>query len=193
MSHLLPEVGHVRITTEAGREYVFRPALSRVAALGDPVEIIAVYGDLHRPSAARDAAIYVLATFCDEPDCTELTGWRDADGWHSGAMPVGEMVTIALHLMMHGMAGKARPGQKSAPGEYSPRFDVAEHIAAAVVHLGVSRQEAADMTMTEIQMLVEAKYPDAHKKAGKDYATRDEYRAQMAAIMERRKKALDKI
>lgn len=193
MSHLLPEVGHVRITTKAGREYVFRPALSRVAALGDPVEIIAVYGDLHRPYAARDAAAYVLATFCDEPDCTPLTGWRDDGGWHAGAMPAGEMVTIACHLMMHGMAGKARPGQRSAPGEYSPRFDVAEHIASAVVHLGVSRQEAADMTMTEIQMLVEAKYPDAHKKAGKDYATRDEYRAQMAAIMERRKKALDNI
>lgn len=183
----------MRITTEAGREYVFRPALSRVAALGNPIEIIAIYGDLHRPSAARDAAAYVLAMFCDDPDSTELIGWHDVDGWHHGAIPAGEMVTIALHLMMHGMAGKARPGQRSAPGEYSPRFDVAEHIAAAVVHLGVSRQEAADMTMTEIQMLVEAKYPDVHKKAGKDYATRDEYRVQMAAIMERRKKALDKI
>lgn len=192
MDHLLPEVGHVRITTKAGRDYTFRPALSRVAALGDPIQIVAIYGDLHKQDTACNAAAYVLATMSDEEDCTELTGWIGAAGWVDGEIPAGEMVIIARHLMMHGIAGKARPGKRAAPGEYSPRFDVAEHVAAAVVHLGVTRSDALAMTMTEIQLLVEAKYPDAHKKAGKDYATRDEYRAQMAAIMERRNKALAK-
>lgn len=185
--HLLPEVGHVRITTEAGREYTFRPALSRVAALGDPVQIVATYGDLHRPSTAVSAAAYVLTTMCDG-ECAELVGHADGNVWRFGAMPPGEMVTIARHLMQHGIAGKARPGKQAAPGKYSPRFDVAEHVAAAVAHLGVSRAEALDMTMTEIQLLVEAKFPDAKAKA-RDVPTRDEYRAQMAAIIERRNKA----
>lgn len=188
MRHLLPEVGHVRVTTEAGREYTFRPALSRVAALGDPVQIVATYGDLHRQSTAISAAAYVLATMCDD-DCTDLIGYADGEVWRFGAMPPGEMLTIARHLMQHGIAGKARPGAQAAPsGKYSPRFDVAEHVAAAVAHLGVSRDDALGMTMTEMQLLVEAKFPDAKAKA-RDVPTRDEYRAQMAAIMERRNKA----
>lgn len=180
---MLVECGFAKATTSEGVEYSFTPSLGRIAALGTPQEIVKLYAGLHGPSAAKDAA-YVLASLCDQEDPTPLVGWIDEDGAHPGVMPESEQIIIARHLMQHGIAGKAKPSNKG-DGKYSDKFDAAEYIAAARVHLGLSSADAEALSMTEFQMMFEMKFPS--KADGKrDVPTKEEYLASLKAIEGRR-------
>jgi hypothetical protein len=180
---MLVECGFAKVTTSEGVEYSFTPSLGRIAALGTPQEIVKLYAGLHGASAAKDAA-YVLASLCDQEDPTPLVGWIDEDGAHPGLMPESEQIIIARHLMQHGIAGKAKPSNKG-DGKFSDKFEAAEYIAAARVHLGLSSADAEALSMTEFQTMFEMKFPS--KADGKrDVPTREEYEASMKAIEGRR-------
>ena len=182
---MLIECGFVRATTEDGTEFTFTPSLGRIAALGNPQEIVALYAALHGPKAEAEAA-YVLAGLCDQADPSALIGWHEPDPdaplgqarlrWRDGQMPPAERVIIARHLMQHGIVGKARP-EKSGSGDYSDRFDAAEYIAAARVHLGLSSADAEALSMTELQQMLEMKFPDAAKRQATDIPSLEEYQA----------------
>ena len=174
---MLIEAGFVRVQDGEGREWSFRPSLGRIASLGDPQEIVAIYARLHGEKAAQEAA-YVLACLCDQDDATPLIGWVDEQGEPPGLMPPGEQVIVAQHLMRHGIIGKARPD--TGEGRYSDRFEAAEYIAAARVYLGLSSADAAELSMTEFQTMFEMKFPEANKK--RDVPSREEYRAAMASL-----------
>lgn len=184
---MLVECGLTRAQLPDGSEWVFRPSLGRIAALGSPREIVELYAALHGPRAA-EAATWVLAVLCDSEDVTPLTGWVEDVGPPGaahlermpGAMPDAEMVLIARHLMRHGICGKARPGQGG--GGYAQEFHAAEHIAAAVAHLGMTPDAAAALSMTEMQAVFEAKFPEQHRK--RDVPTADEYRQFMTRMKE---------
>jgi hypothetical protein len=186
---VLVECGFVRVWAGGG-EWSFTPSFARIAGLGRPDEVVALYAALHGPDAAAEAT-YVLAGLCDQEDPTPLIGWRDADhpaadvggGWHQGLMSDMEKIVIAQHLLQHGMVGKARP-EGEAPAEqgaYSKTFDAAEYVAAARVHLGLSTADAEALSMSEFQRMFEMKFPDANKKK-RDVPTRAEYEAAMAAL-----------
>lgn len=185
---MLVECGFVRATTsEGGAEYTFRPSFARIASLGSPHEIVALFAALHGPDAEADAT-YVLACLCDQEDATPLIGWRDEAGWHQGSMPAAEKVIIARHLMTHGICGKARPGSPSAGGgQFSDRFDAAEYIAAARVHLGLSSADAEALSMTEFQAMLAMKFPDSDAAGAKarNVPSREQYDAAMAKMKER--------
>lgn len=181
---MLVECGFSRITTSDGAEFTFTPSLGRIAALGSPQEIVRLYAGLHGASAARDTA-YILASLCDQPDPTPVIGWMDGIDYYPGLMPAVEQVLLARHLMQHGISGKARPSSGKAEGKFSNKFDAAEYIAAARVHLGLSSADAEALSMTEFQMMFEMKFPK--KTLGeRDVPTRDEYNASLAAIERRR-------
>lgn len=168
-------------------EWTFTPSIGRIAQLGTPQEIVALYVALHGSKAGQEAA-YVLACLCDQDDVTPLIGWRDDTGaWQPGAMPEGEQILIARHLMQHGIVGKAKPGKTDGPaqGGYADRFDAAEYIAAARVHLGLSSADAEALSMTEFQAMFEMKFPNAGPKK-LDVPSREEYEALMRRIKERR-------
>ena len=179
---MLVECGFVRAQAGDGVEWTFTPSLGRIAALGSPHEIVELYGDLHDPERAAAAARFILASLCDQDDATPLIGWLDeALQDHAGHMPPAEQVIIARHLMQHGIAGKARPGGRGAQdGRYSDTFHASEFIAIARVHLGMGADEAEALSMTELQGLLELKFPEAFK--GRDVPTREEYEAGMAAM-----------
>jgi Family of unknown function (DUF6246) len=178
---VLVECGFVRAAIDGGEEYTFTPSFGRIAALGSPHEIVQTFAALHGPRAAQEAA-YVLAGLCDQDDPAPLIGWRDADGTqHPGAMPEAEQIVIARHLMQHGICGKARPGGAPADGKFSDRFDAAEYVSAARVHLGLSSADAEALSMTEFQTMFAMKFPNA-KGGAKDVPTRDEYEAAMARV-----------
>lgn len=166
----------MRAVASDGAEFTFRPALSRIASLGSPQEIVSLYAGLHGPRAAQDSA-YVLACLCDQDDATPLVGWTDEQGAHSGLMPPDEQIIIARHLMQHGIVGKAKPGK--GDGKYSDSFSAAEYIAAACVHLGLSREDAESLSMTEFQTMFEMKFPDSKAK---EMPSRDDYQAFMAKM-----------
>lgn len=184
---MLVECGFTRAQVSDGREWTFTPSLAGIAALGSPTEIVSIYAGLHGPAAPHHAA-YVLATLCDQEDCSDLIGWTGlaANGraleQYPGLMPADEQVIIARHLMQHGIAGKARPGQPG--GSYSPRFDAAEYVSAARVHLGLSSADAEALSMTEFQTMLEMKHPAAGRK--RDLPTREEYHASKKRFLELR-------
>ncbi len=181
---MLVESGFVRAVDGEGREWTFRPSFGRIASLGTPHEIVAIYARLHGPHAAKEAA-YVLACLCDQEDASSLIGFHGDDGlFHYGSMPVAEMVIIARHLMRHGIAGKARPG--NGGGKFSQAFDAQEYISAARVHLQLSSKDAEDLSMTEFQTMFEMKFPQAGNKGGaRDVPSREEYREAMRQHEER--------
>lgn len=184
---MLVECGFVRATTSGGQEFTFWPSLGRIAGLGSPHEIVETFAALHGPNAAQEAA-YVLACLCDQEDGSALIGWRDEAGeWHDGEMPPAERVIIARHLMRHGICGAARPDAPAGgeAGQYSDRFNAAEYIAAARVHLGLSSADAAALTMTEFHAMFAMKFPDSGPGKGakrRDVPTRQQYDAAMARV-----------
>ena len=185
---MLVEFGFVRAATSEGTEFTFTPSLGRIAALGNPQEIVRLYAGLHEAAAARDAA-YILASLCDQADPTQMLGWIDEAGYHAGLMPAIEQILIARHLMQHGIAGKARPGGSKGDGKFSDKFEATEYIAAARVHLGLSSADAEALSMTEFQMMFEMKFPKKGGDGKRDVPTRDEYNASLAAIEGRRVKS----
>lgn len=178
---MLVECGFVRACTPDGLEFTFKPSFRRISELGDPHAIVATYAGLFGPRAEREAK-FVLACLCEQEDPGPLIGWVDGDGEHEGAMPAAEQVLIARHLMQHGIAGKARPGK--GDGKFSDRFECAEYISAARVHLGLSSADAEALSMTEFQTMLEMKFPEQGKKA-RDVPSREEYDAAMKAHKER--------
>ncbi len=173
---MLVEHGFTRATLADGTEYTFTPSLGRVAALGHPREIVELFGRLHGPGAAA-AAREVLSVFCDHGDLAPLIGEPEPEPpafgfrldkpprWKPGAITERAQVILARHLMQHAVSGKARPGTNTdGEGEYATEFHVSEHIAAARVHLGLSAEDAAACSMSELQQLISAKFPSEEER-----------------------------
>lgn len=183
---MLVECGLVRATTSDGAEFTFRPSLGRIASLADPAGIVRLYGRLFG-ERATEAAAEVLIGLCDQDDLAPLIGEPDAapDGvrWIGGAMPPAERVIVAQHLMRHGIVGKARPSAEGE-GAYSDKFEAAQFIAAARVHLGLSSADAEALSMTELQTLLEMKFPES-ARGQHDTPTRERYEAAMKMMRER--------
>lgn len=164
-----------------------------VAAFGGIPAWLASY--LSRPQSSKQAvyaAMNVLAACCDE-DISPLIGelrpgksgkWLFV--YRKGLMPVSDMVLIAQSLIHHGIIGKAkvRKLQRHEGGEASSEFNAFDYINAARTHLGMSREEAERLTMTEFQMLLAAKFPEQ-----KGF-TREEYDAVTEGYLARKARKL---
>jgi hypothetical protein len=184
---VLVECGFTVATAPDGTSWSFTPSLGRIAGLGTPYEVVDLFAALHGPNAAQ-AAAYVLACLCDQEDPLPLIGWHEGEPlrWVPGLMPAAEQIVVAQHLMRHGIVGKARPDAQGS-GDYSDRFDAAEYVAAARVHLGMSAADAEALSMTEFQLMLEMKFPDAAKHSGRDIPSAEEYEAAMARLKERQR------
>ena len=67
-------------------------------------------------------------------------------------------------------------------GERTTEFKAFDYISAARSHFGMNRAEASQLTMTEFQMLLAAKYPDQKGFTREEYdSIADEYLAKQAA------------
>lgn len=138
---------------------------------------------------AMMAAMTVLAACCDR-DVTPLIGEirpAKASGkafkMRRGAMDEFDMLVVAQSLITHGIIGKAkvRRLQRHESGEATSEFNAFEYISAARNHFGMSRAEAEQLTMTEFQVLIAAKYPDQKGFTKDEYdAVADDYLAKKA-------------
>ena len=92
----------------------------------------------------------------------EWKGWRNCVVYRPGQVPKNDIIVLAQHLMQHGVVGKAkvRQLQRHETGERTTEFKAFDYISAARSHFGMNRAEASQLTMTEFQMLLAAKYPD---------------------------------
>lgn len=143
------------------------------------------------------AAMHVMQACCDD-DITSLVGeWRPGKRgivYRAGGMSVGEIILIAHTLIEHGVMGKAkvRKPQRSETNSYVNEFRAVEYINAARIHFGISRDEAFRLTMTEFQLMINAKYPDQKGFTREEYdAVRDDYfkRREARIAAEKAKKA----
>lgn len=149
-----------------------------------------------KPAYGREvlsAAIIIMRSCCED-DISGLVGsWKPSKKgmmYVRGGMPVAGIVEIGRRLMEHGVIGmsKIRKLQRDEgkKGEFTKEFNTMEYISMARAHFGMSREQAEDLTMTELQELIKVKFP---QKAG---FTREEYDDIYAARNERRAKALAK-
>lgn len=172
------DIGHVRVETGAGQEFILVPSLAAMSRIGSPIEVVRTFHDLHHPILrdARRAAIRVIWACCDDETISTVTG----DAFTVGTWPDSEMLIIAQHLMRHGIIGTAKPkaSSKRDQGQYADRFDPSEYIDAAMIHLGLVRADAEILTMTQLQRMIDSKHP---KKPGVEIG-REEYRAAMAKL-----------
>ena len=147
-----------------------------------------------KPAYGREvlsAAIIIMRSCCED-DISGLVGsWKPSKKgmmYVRGGMPVSDIVTIGRRLMEHGVIGmsKMRKLQRDEgkKGEFTKEFNTMEYISMARAHFGMSREQAEDLTMTELQELIKVKFP---QKAG---FTREEYDDIYAARNEKRAKAL---
>jgi len=135
------------------------------------------------------AAMTVLSACCDR-DVSPLTGEirpAKASGksfkLRRGSMDEFGMLVIAQSLIAHGIIGRAkvRKLQRHEGGEATNEFNAFEYISAARNHFGMSRAEAEQLSMTEFQLLIAAKYPDQKGFTKDEYdAVADEYLAKKA-------------
>lgn len=107
-----------------------------------------------------------------------------------GQMGDFEIIVIAQSLITHGIIGKSK-GRKLQRNESGPttEFNAFEYISAARMHFGISREEAQQLTMTEFQIMLSAKYPPqkGYTKEEYDSAT-DDYFSNKAKRIEKEKK-----
>lgn len=143
----------------------------------------------HFAKGALMSAMTVLQACCDR-DVSPLTGeivpgksGRWGMVYRKGAMPLPDMVLIAQSLITHGIIGKAkvRQLQRHETGKATTEFHAFEYINAARNHFSMSRQEAENLTMTDFQQLLAAKYPDQKGFTREEYEqVADDYLARKA-------------
>ncbi|MGZ0799616.1 DUF6246 family protein [Kluyvera ascorbata] len=137
--------------------------------------------------------MHVLQACCEDDLTTmigEWKGWRHCVVYRPGLMPKSDIIVVAQHLMQHGVVGKAkvRQLQRHETGERTTEFKAFEYISAARSHFGMNRAEASQLTMTEFQILLAAKYPDQKGFTREEYdKVVDDYVAKQAV---RRSKAI---
>ncbi|MFP1897239.1 DUF6246 family protein [Lonsdalea quercina] len=143
------------------------------------------------------AAMSVLDACCDR-DPSKLIGeiipgktGKWAFVYRKGAMPVLEMVIVAQSLITHGIIGKAkvRQLQRHESNQATTEFRAFEYITSARIHLGLSREEAERLTMTEFQLMLAAKYPGPKGYTKEEYdEAADDYFANKAKRLAKAKK-----
>lgn len=135
------------------------------------------------------AALSVMEA-CSESDLSSLIGeFRPAKAKgkafkrRPGMMSDFDILLIAQSLITHGIIGKAkvRQLQRHESGQATTEFRAFDYISAARNHFGISRAEAEQLSMTEFQIMLNAKYPDQKGFTRDEYdATKDDFLAKQA-------------
>ncbi len=174
--------------TKAG-DFTFYPSFENMAKIGTPSEIIDVFSSVHMISfndwlsnttlsnnglvnqahsihknLALESAKLVLQSCCSQ-DVTPLVG-----GWKMGITKMygqigfetnpDKILTIAKHLLFHGIVGKSDKKETNKYAKKSTEFHADHFVTMARRHLNVGRDEAWSMTMTELIKEIEAITPD---------------------------------
>lgn len=134
-------------------------------------------------------AMFVMSCCCDD-DISSLVGeWIPSKlgvKYRLGKLPPKVIINFAKNLMAHGVIGccELPKQEKSANNEFSESFDVIEYISLARTHFNMSREDAENLTMTELQQLLKSQMPTNASK--EEMYTEEEYDLIMAEYEKRR-------
>ena len=172
-------------------DYLFIPSFENLSKLGEPAEIINAYTVLLSNSEYEamnrfsgpysylikyinekqllklQTAKQVLRCCCND-DITDLIGGKKKK---KGLMPEQNIFLLAKTLLDYGVTGRAkvRISQRNESKSYTSEFKVNDYINNAIVHLGLSLDEAKKLTMTEYILLMSKKYPDNDGLTSQEY------------------------
>lgn len=178
--------GHASIRFD-GREITLIPSLKNIERIGSPKEIIDTFKFISKGIFDHQSflkSMHILECCLEkgsDEDLSELFGHL-SPSYHGdrilfkrGLQNPNTALTLAAHLLMHGVCGKsAKVSKKEAkPVE---EFNAAEYINIARRNFNLSYDEAKNMTMTEVLMMCqqsldsekgesEAPTPEEHKEA----------------------------
>lgn len=203
---ILKDIGEIGIHTDK-RDVILRPSLYAMSELGSPREIVEIVSLVcegaiseHDERAQMIAARSVLAS-CTEEDISDLVGYWTEDSFVRGAMEPEDILVIARSLLRHGVVG-ALPAEEGRGDdrepEYVAEFDARGYVATVMAHLGLSENDAWQMTMTAALGALRAKYPPQpsdgpggrsptakeHEATMREYDKIDAIRKQQAAASE---------
>lgn len=193
---LLVEYGHAQI--KWGDEvFTLSPSLINISKLGSKTEIVELLKVFMSPFTRSitkfGIAIDVLNACSDRPLPHELTGSTEFSEKRGillyrkprHNLPMFEdCITLAEHMIVHGIIGNVEGDED---GEPMTEFDAYKVMEVAMEHLSLSRDDSANMTMTEFIRRMQLKYPTTNKKASKQKAI-SEFDAMIAWRKEQDKK-----
>lgn len=193
------EAGELAVST-ATKDYLFRPSFAAMASLGSPTEIVELFGALYSTPEINPVypaesyrrwekevlgVAYDVLTACCDDDVTPLIGHVGSkyDSWVPGAMPPEHMIPLARSLMKHGITGNIKLRGKPKQEDYTSDFKAKDFVASAIAHLGLSEDEAWNMTMTTFATAMRAKFGSPKEEELNDIADRhDDNMQRLAAI-----------
>ena len=162
-----------------GISWLGKPSFGRVAAIGTPKEIINTVKVICSPVRYHDTyrEAFNLVRLCvDKPLPIE---WQPKLFMSkSGAKTIPNyidsdtqsfIISMARHCIVHAMNGKPKSAPESVgKQEEIAEFDPYEFIESAIELLGMTTEQAANLSMTEYIARIEAKpwYKEARKKEG---------------------------
>lgn len=155
------------------KQYKISPTFENIAKIGSPKQIVEeMKGFFNCPSINWQyyRALEILQHCC-EPKLPEYVTGRfrvDARGRMKLVNPphndvVHDLIALAVHCLKYGVVG-VTDDDSQGDGEPITEFDPYYFIGLAQEHLNKSREQAADMTLTEFIMLWDIKFPEAKKK-----------------------------
>ena len=168
---ILTSIGE-QLVTVGDRSVKFRPSLLAMTRIGTPAEIVQVFAQVcgaPQPYAAWRkqqfaAACCVMIACAEDDDISWLIGHvNERFRYVRGVLPLEDIVGLATGLLRHGVVGDVKP-DRPARGDYVREFDARGIAATAMAHLGLSEQEAWQLTMTSYIGAMRAKYPPANDK-----------------------------
>lgn len=156
-----------------GVKYEIRPTFQNMDKLGSPKEIIETFISFFNCPSVNwqyHRATEILNACCNPELPTSLTGRFKV--YENGKLKLvnppsndfmHDIIVLASHCLKHGVVGDT--GEESqGDGEPIKQFDPYYFIGLACEHLGRTREQAADMTLTEFLMAWDMKFPEAKKK-----------------------------
>ncbi len=211
---MITAYGNFEAKLPNGSRYQFSPSLENIAKIGSPEEIINVFSRVfciqgakwaksarvnspyfnkikrHIGQDSLRASILLLQSCCNE-DVTVMTGsWRYSRGkliYQPGLEAPRVIITLAEHLLRHGVTGVSKKKRKQSQTKKTTEFNPAEYANTARVHLNMSRDEAWSLTVSEFVDLMDAKFPDVDENGNERYfINREEYDRKMKQAKELR-------
>lgn len=167
------------------KEKVFqlKPTFINISKLGSPKQIIKMFEDLfykpfHVIKSFGVALDIIRACGLDDDDVTgyiTISPFSNKSMICKGAMNIDEVFILADHCLKHGVCGMIEKDDdnKDQTGNPMVEFDAFQYITIAMEFLGISINEAENLTMTQFLKLVRAKNKTAEmrKNGGQQVVT----------------------
>lgn len=182
------------------KEYKISPTFQNIDKLGTSKEIIETFTSFFNCPSVNwqyHRAVEILQACCEPKLPDKVTGRFRVD--ERGKMKLvnppsadfmHDIIVLASHCLKYGVVG-VTDSESTEEGEPISEFDVYHFIGLACEHLGRTREQAADMTLTEFMMAWDIKFPE-QKKARQERLSKMEQKRLFAYQDELDKKAAQK-